>query len=150
MKAQMTIEFIVAAVIFFSLILYIMVFLNTSLSEYREEFYVNDLQSRAIQISDILVHDRMVGVSGGYPVINTTRLDELQLVCDNQYPNLLRSLDLMHHRIKIQVNESGGGDIILDCPAVINIPEMATKVGMMRFGVLNTTNETVRLDLWIW
>lgn len=150
MKAQMTIEFVVAAVLFFSLILYIMLYLNSSISEYREEFYVDELQSRAIQISDMLLHDNVVGVSGGYPVISLSRINSLQQRCDNYYPNLLSDLDLRHHRIKIQINESDTGNAILDCPSVISIPEMATKVSVMRFGVLDTTNEAAIVNLWIW
>jgi hypothetical protein len=150
MKAQMAIEFVVAAVIFFSLILYVLTFMNSSISEYRDEFYVNDLQSRVIQISELLVHDSVVGISGGYPVVSSSRINSLQQRCDDSYPNLLVDLDLRHHRIKIQVNESDTGNAILDCPGVISRPETATKVSIMRFGVLDTTNEAVILNLWVW
>ena len=146
----MTFEFIVAAIVFFSLILYIMVFLNSTLSEYREEFYVNDLQSRVMKISDLLLHNKDVGISGGYPVINTALVDSLQQTCDNNYPSLLRALDITDHRIRIQINKSRSGDIILDCPSVISIPGSATKVGVTRFGVLNTTNEMVIINLLMW
>lgn len=146
----MTFEFVIAAVIFFSLVLYTMIYLNSALSEYRGEFYVNDLQSRAIQISDLLLHNREIGISAGYPYINSSRVNSLSMICNNNYPDFLMDFDLRNHRIKIEINESDTGNIILDCPSIISIPPKVTKVNMMRFGVLDTTNKTAILNLWIW
>ncbi len=150
MKAQMTIEFVISAVVFFSIVLYVLIFLNSSISEYREESYANGLQSMAMQISDLLVHNRAVGLSGGYPVINTTLIDKLQERCDNSYHELLGDLEIEHHRIRIRISESDTGGIILDCPSGISITELATKAGVTRLGVLNGTNQGVTVDLLIW
>lgn len=146
----MTIEFIIAAVIFFSILLYVIIHMNSGLSEYREDFYVNEIQSKAVQISDLLVHNEGIGISGGYPVISGSRISSLDAVCRNDYSyaGLLETLDLKHRRIKIQVNESGTGIVLLDCGP--DMPEKATNAGMTRFGLLDTTNEAVIISLWIW
>lgn len=150
MKAQMTIEFIIAAVVFFSIVLYVVVYLNSGLSEYREDFSVNDLQSRVIQISDFLVHDRVVGVSGGYPVLSTARIDSLNRSCNDDYPELLSMLDLKHRRIRVEINNTETGEVLMDCLEGFVMPKKATKVSMMRFGVLDASGETAVMSLWVW
>lgn len=144
----MTIEYVIAAVVFFSIVLYVVGFLNSNISEYREDFRVNDLQSRAVQISDLLVHNRGVGISGGYPFISNSSLYSLNETCKNSYPGLLEQFDLIHKRIRIQINESETGNIMVDCgPAM---PEKATKATMTRFGILDVTNEIITISLWVW
>lgn len=146
----MTIEFVIAAVIFFSLLLYVVLHLNSGFSEYREDFSTSDIWSRAVQVSDLLVHNRDLGISGGYPVISNSSLHSLNETCKDRYSYIkfLDDLDLKHRRVKIQVNESLTGNSLLDCGP--EIPEKATNAGITRFGLLDTTNEPVIISLWVW
>jgi len=55
MKGQLVFEFIIAGLIFFAIILYTINYLNINVADFRAKFLQNRLQSKAVQVSEILM-----------------------------------------------------------------------------------------------
>jgi len=59
-KGQMVFQFIIAAVIFFAIVLYTLNFLNSNVNSYWNDMFVNELENKAVSVSEVLVKSRGV------------------------------------------------------------------------------------------
>jgi hypothetical protein len=161
----MVFEFVVAAMIFFTIILYTINYLNSSVSAFSNELYINNMETRAIQISELLIHNpgvwdgdepRLVGLCEEWPVLNSIRIGNLHTFCQDpaNYNNLLQNLGLEENRfgstqrynISIRINESGNPVALLDCGPS---PPERRMVNVERFA-LSGENKILSINVWLW
>ncbi|MCK5016115.1 MAG: hypothetical protein KAS32_03505, partial [Candidatus Peribacteraceae bacterium] len=57
MKGQMVFEFIIAGLFFFAIIVYSMNYLSVNVNNFKGDFHQNLIQSKAIQISEIIMSE---------------------------------------------------------------------------------------------
>lgn len=169
-KGQMVFEFIIAAVLFFTIILYVINYLNVNVSAFSSGFYVDDLESKAVQISELLVHNKgkwtgvtpvVVGLAEEWPVLNSTKIQWLNNSCSDAagYIDLLGKFDLVEkpyliekprYDMKIHIkNETGA--LLLDCasPYRRDLPQNISVANMERFAV-SEYGSVLIIDVWVW
>lgn len=110
MKGQLVFEFIIAAVLLFAIIMYIINYLSINFSSFSKEFYSDNLENKLLQISEILILDNNTGLVKNWPVLNYTKIMELNQSCDSNPDHyipddLANKLDVNKENIKIQINK---------------------------------------------
>jgi len=165
----MVFEFLISAVIFFAIIIYVLNYLNTNISIYSGDFYISDLEGRAVQVSELLIKTQGIwegnnpvspGLAIEYPLLNSTKMQYLNGSCGTEsgYIDLLEKLDLVEkpfliekpfYNIKIEINESGAN--LLDCsrPSLPYLPAGIPTSNVERFA-LSENNKTLKINVWIW
>ena len=169
MKGQMVFEFIIAAVLFFAIILYVLNYLNTNVSAFSSDFYIDNLENKAVQISELLIHNKGKWVGGGplivglvqeWPVLNSTKIQWLNDSCSTRpgYIDLLGRFDLLEkpyfiekpsYNMKIQIkNETS---TLLDCasPYRPELPQDIPRANIERFA-LSEDGSLLIMDVWVW
>ena len=161
MKGQMVLEFIISAVMFFAVILFTINYLNNEVSVFSSDYFTNEVESKAVQVSELLLHSpgvwksdgsaEAIGLSDEWPVLNMTKVDYMeQYYCssDNRYNELLEMLDMKIKllyggewinrwlRLYIRIVALDGEELLLECPANGYEPESGTVATMRRFAVL--------------
>lgn len=131
MKGQMIFEFVIAAVLFFGIIVYAINILNVESSIYSSDYIIAELENKAMQVSELLMHDPgiwygdvisapgdvradVIGLSNGWPVLNSTKIKLLRQYCLNDYNDLLDHLDTKmttpfgdrNMKVVIEINET--------------------------------------------
>ncbi|NIO21509.1 MAG: hypothetical protein GTN76_12405 [Candidatus Aenigmarchaeota archaeon] len=157
MKGQFVFEFLIAGIIFFAIVLYAMNFLNANVSDFRGKFYMDKLQSKALQISEILGNDKSsISLVEGPSLFNISKIRNFNATyCNGGYTQLRRDFDLIEkteygdrmHNINITLT-SESGTYVLDCG--YTIPAGTEKAEIERLGVLNENNELVKLRVIVW
>jgi hypothetical protein len=159
MKGQFVFEFLLAGVIFFAIVLYAMNYLNVNVSDFKVRFYSDKLQSKALQISEVLGNEKSsLGLVESPYLFNKSRVDNFDsMYCKDQdgYMKMRVGLDLTErieygerlHNVNITlVTESGL--ILLDCG--YTIPKGTERVEAERVGVFNENGELARLRVIVW
>ena len=133
LKGQLIFEFVVAVVIFFAIVLYTLNYLNTQVTGYSNDYYTESVNSKAVQIAELLVMNKgnwtsfgptvgvkVVGLAEDWPVLNRTKAGALNVYCNANYVALMNNLGVrLQNRLKIVLNEttsSGTVVNIVDCP----------------------------------
>ena len=129
-KGQMIFEFMVAAVLFFGIIIYVLSMLSASMASYGTDAYSNALHSRAFAVSELLVASEgnwsgsvpiSIGLALDYPVLSTTKMNDFDTYCQNNYLAVLNKLNLLEtpyflrgsgktYNIFIEINETSGAN----------------------------------------
>jgi hypothetical protein len=158
MKGQFVFEFIIAGIIFFSIVLYAMNYLNMNVSVFRERFYTDRLQSKALQISDILGNENSpLGIVERPFVFDTERIKNFNATyCDDGgYTGLREDFELVDktaygerlHNVNITL-ATVAGTPLLQCG--YTVPSGTEKAEVERFGILNENKELVRMKIVVW
>jgi hypothetical protein len=154
MKGQLVFEFLVAGMIFFGIVVYTINYMNVNVSDFRLKSYQNRLQSKAVQISEVMMGSGPMSVADGN-VFNITKIDAFnETYCKNitGYQQLVRDLHLyekssfgiMPGNVKIEL--SSQGSVLLECGLVT--PRNVTRAEMGRLGLLQGEMATLRLIVW--
>jgi hypothetical protein len=159
MKGQLVFEFIIAGLIFFMILLYTINYLNVNVSDYRGKFYQSRMQSKAVQVSEILMAGRSnLSLADGNG-FNKTKVgffnstycgfsNYTKLAGDfYMYENL--NYIVVPNNIRIELTLPSSGETILDCgPA--NIPRTinATKAEIGRVGIYD--GQAAKLSVVVW
>jgi hypothetical protein len=164
LKGQAIFEFIIAAVLFFGIIFYVINYLNIQMSTFSNDYYVNELENKAVQITELLMHTPgvwhmdgtpdVVGLSDSWPVLNISKVNMLDEYCRNNYILLMEKLDMETTfpysrrlmKAAIEVNETASNRNILDCGVE---PENITVAKITRYCVTEAGN-TARMDVAVW
>ena len=164
MKGQMVFEFIIATVLFFSIVFYVLNFLNTQTEIYSADYLTNELQSKGFQISEMLVHNQgiwyddgsasVIGLSNKWPILNSTKINMLEDYCLNHYDELLEKLDMematpygtRFMKIVIEINETGTENEIMKCGYE---PQNITVVRVERYGITEE-DKILRISVGVW
>jgi hypothetical protein len=130
-KGQMIFEFIIAAVLFFGIVFYVINYLNIEVGVHSGRYFTNELENKAVQVSEFLMHDPgiwlsgeegppvvdpspvVIGLSDGYPMLNSTKINYLSKTCANDYSTILDKLDM-------GIEVYGGGGRWLKAVIIIN------------------------------
>jgi hypothetical protein len=147
MKAQLIFEFLIAGAIFFGIVLYGVTLMNSNVSNFRNNFYVDKLNSKAIKISEILASDdRFAGLAPNWPLFDAEKISVFVGRCDNPtgYQELVNYFELndkivygveIPHFFRVEINTSSFAEPIICGPAV---PENVTSVYVERIGVYSS------------
>ncbi len=104
MKGQFTIEFVVSAMLFVAIIVYIMTTVSGSIPLFKSQHRTNELKSIAYHISEVMVFSKgswdadpirpiSIGLGADYYVMNSTRIQYFNMSCSNSYSNILKALN---------------------------------------------------------
>lgn len=142
-RGQAVFEFIIAAVLFFAIIFYIINFLDTNMSNYSAGSQFNVLESKSAEISEYLVH---VNLTNEWPILSYANIANLDWSCNDDYSGLLNRFDLGENRFKLQVNE--GPKLLLDCERSKTVPDIQ-KAEIERYALSeNNTILNIRVVVW--
>ena len=85
----------------------------------------------------------IVGVADKYPILNETKIKDLENYCITNYVDMIDGLNL--DRRKFRINISIEGIDYLCGPPVPDVTISKTE----RFGILSN-NKIVRVNVWVW
>jgi hypothetical protein len=148
MKAQLIFEFLIAGAIFFGIVVYGVTLMNSNVSMFRDNFYVDKLNSKAIRMSEVLASgDPQVGLAPNWPFFERERIDGFMSICNtpNGYNNLIDYFELndtmfygteIPHFFSIFINTSSGNTFV--CPSWLEVPKNVTNVYVERLGIYST------------
>jgi hypothetical protein len=159
MKGQLIFEFIIAGLIFFIIIIYTINYLNFNVSDFRDKFYQNRLQSKAFQVSEILMSGQTNLSLTDDGSFNQSKIYMFNLTyCgDANYKKLAEAFymyetttfGILPNNIKIGLSIPESGVVLLDCgPA--NIPRLLnmTKAEVGRVGFYE--GKIAKLGVTVW
>jgi hypothetical protein len=142
-SGQAVFEFIIAAVLFFAVIFYIINYLDTSVTNYSAGSQFNLLEAKTAEISEYLVY---VNLTEEWPLLSYTNIADLDWACNDDYSGLLKRFDLGERKFKLQVNE--GPKLLLDCERTRVVPDKE-RAEIERFALSeNNTILSVRVVVW--
>ncbi len=153
----MIFEFLIAAMVFFSIIFYILNYLSTSVATFSSDAYSDVLQSKAMQISELLVRTEgvwinntplTVGLVKSWPVMDDSKIAGLDYFCQQNYTGLLGLLGLKEglynrtYNVHILINN---GDI-LDC----GFPPRGAQIASVKRYALSEDRGVLAIDVAVW
>jgi len=156
-SGQMIFEFLIAAMVFFGIIFYILNYLSTSVATFSSDAYSDVLQSRVMQISELLVRTegvwinntpRSLGLVKFWPILDDSKIAGMDYFCRNNYTDMLGMLGLLEgpynrtYNVQILVNK---GDL-LDC----GFTPRGAQVAKIRRYALSENRSIVSVDVSIW
>jgi len=158
MKAQAVFEFIIAALVFLSLVMYIFNYMNTTFLSYENEHAATKMESEALRISEVLVRTNGSWVSGtprspglekDWPVLDSQKISWLNASCKGSYNSLLRTLDIdpMTGGLDIDITEMGTGKNLVECQK--SLPEGIPYAHARRVA-LSESGKLLRIDVYVW
>jgi len=154
MKGQIVFEYVIAVFILFSIIIYSINVLSTIVSGYHSRFLNSFMESKALQISEVLMNDPKNGVVKVWPQLDTDKMTAFDQTCRDTdgYMDLLKAFGLMesepyevYHHMNIVINQSTTK--FVDCGR--SPPEKMNKAVVTRFGVL-PSNKIATMQVIVW
>lgn len=157
-KGQLVFEFVIAAIFFFYIVFYVINYLNTAAGVFSNDFYVNSLEFKALETSELLLHNKgtwngnvpeTLGLAVEWPVINSTKIGYLDGYCasNQNYQTILRKLDINYsrgHGMLMYINTSSTN--LMECGL---LPEGFVNANIERFA-LSDQDELLTMSIWIW
>jgi len=145
MKGQAVFEFVVAAMLFFVIIFYMLSFLSTTVSSYRSGFGINRLEAKAIDVSDALVR---INLTEKYPVLSYGRIGYLDGYCahGDNYVRLLSRFGIYWTGGGMRISVKEGRKTILDCG---DFPPDAYTATVDRY-MLSENNTLLGVGVVVW
>jgi hypothetical protein len=124
-------EFMVAVVIFFAIVIYVLNYLNGAVAGYSGDALSQSMESKVTQIGEMLVMNKgnwtasgglgVAGLADRWPVLNRTKMSWLNAYCNGNYAAMLDNLGVNpSKRLKIVINETrqnGAVSTLVDCPS---------------------------------
>ncbi len=172
MKGQLVFEFLVAAILFFAIVVYTLSALGSSIAGASERSQADVTQARALEVSELLMTQKGVWVAGvpqqlglaaaaGYPVLDAQKLQDLETNCAQILGPLLspallgtddKPLRTYQYRIEIRDPAAQPPTLLYGCGAQ---PLELTQGTATRLGLLfNPANpdplQPVSLHVTVW
>jgi hypothetical protein len=155
MKAQAVFEFIVAALILFSIVIYTIEYLSTSFAAHHDIAASSDLESKAMRVSGMLLGDTDVGIFSDWPTLSKYEMRMLNDSCDGSgYFDVLDKFGLnqtypvlKYNRLYI-IAQSEDGDVYIKCGRVPVEGEASGRV--VRFGYIEEDDEIANITVTVW
>jgi hypothetical protein len=153
MKGQLVFEFVIAAMILFSIVIYSVSYSVGTVNAFHRGFVSDSLQSWALKVSDTLLNDPANGIVSEWPDISISGMSALQSECSNDYDSVLERFGLARRssfdrplHIYVTVEDEGGSGIMTcgDFP-----PPSLEKATVTRFGRL-PSDTFARVEVTIW
>ena len=164
-KGQLVFEFLVAVLIFFGILFYVLNYLGSSVSSYREAYASESMEGLSYKIGELLAMNKgnwsngipaVVGLAEGWPVLNWSKIQWLNEYCapanPANYQDLKRKLGIDDREgFSVVVDEiRPGGSInnLAKCPSG-SVPEIR-QAQSTRYGILDTTRNVVVIKTFVW
>lgn len=153
MKGQLIFEFVTAVIFFLGMVFYVINYMGTEASGISTNFQNHLMENMAVRVSEMIVrgegvwsggNPKVIGLAKEWPVLDKTKISNLNTYCKNNYQELLEKLEVKPYRVRIEINDSNG--YVLECGKII---KNATRVGITRFAV-SEDNDILRVGVWIW
>ena len=151
MKGQLVFEFVIAAFILFGIILFVINSLAANMNVYHGNFKSNFLESRAMQISEVLMNDPMNGIVDEWPVLNEVKMASFNTSCNGDYINMLINFSMIEslpypslHHMRVLVNATDGQEFV-NCGRVP--PANISTATVTRFGVIPPPTDKIAVIL---
>jgi len=167
----MVFEFTAAALMFFGIMFFIITYMNQSVRSFSSDAYREVLQSKAFQISDMLIKSQgvwtgdpgvpiVVGMAAEWPMLNATKMEWMRVFCTKPdgsgYETLKRVLGLKEklydfdtgekRNFNITVTDVRLGSILLNCG---KDPAGMRRTYIRRVAVTENANlATVDVSVW--
>ena len=170
MKGQMIFEFVIAAVLFFGIVFYSINLMNSEVNVYSGDYFMNELENKAIQVSELLVHNPgiwygdeatadmdIVGLSNGWPIMNSTKTNLLEDYCfnngygaylaDNLDAELSTPYGGRKMKVYLRINEiNPDKELVYSCGYE---PEDVTFARVDRFGITED-GDMINISVGVW
>jgi hypothetical protein len=154
MKGQMVFEFIIAAMILFAIVIYIINYISYAAGIYHSDFISSYLESRALQVSEVLMSDPEKGLVTEWPLLSQGRMSSFNVTCNQKYLELLDNFGLREqlpysktYHLSVLVVSSSGKKYV-DCGRTP--PEKVTSAMVTRFGMLPSRRELAMVEVAVW
>lgn len=158
MKGQLVFEFMIAVVVFFGVVVYVLNYLNGNVSAYSADSLSESRQSKASQIGELLVLNKgnwaggipaVVGLSEEWPVLNYSKIMWMNASCNSDYHGFMDKLGVPYRNgLKIMVMDEQGG-YLADCMWGKPVPANMAKAEAKRYG-LNQTGSVLAVSVYVW
>jgi len=161
MKGQLVFEFVIAIFILFGIIIYAIDYLSTNMNTYHARFLSNFLESRAIQISEVLLNDPVNGIVSEWPLLDKTKMQDFNHTCYYNYLDVLYNFSMIEdlpytqlYHMHVQVNSTDGYEYVV-CgrtpPENITIwHHIASRATVTRFGFVPADNKIATIEVVVW
>jgi len=174
-KGQLVFEFLVAVLIFFGILFYVLNYLGSSVSSYREAYASESMGGLSYKIGELLAMNKgnwtgasprmvpgVLGLAEDWPVLNYSKIQSLQWYCNNRpeyYDDLKRKLSLGEERnfgiVINEINRSGGIVNMVNCPqdeitCSCRIPKAIRRSEVKMYGVLDTNGNVIVIYSHVW
>jgi len=161
LKGQLVFEFIVATLFFLAIIMYTINYLNSTVFLYSSDHHINILESKAWQISEVLVRSQgdwsgspplALGLANEWPELDEDKISDLETLCQSSMNDVIRLLnvDSQMHWIALEVNKSlgsGGETNLLECGS---LPSGIQNARVTRFGISDMDQKLLKVTVWYW
>jgi hypothetical protein len=165
LKGQAVFEFVIATLFFLAIIIYTINYLNSTVFLFSGEYRTNSLESRAWQVSEILVRSpgqwsglspNMVpsemGLAEDWPLLSEDKIESLDNWCQANMDEMMLLLDVdpRYHGIRLEVNKTldVGEMTILECGSP---PRGIQSAKVTRFGIGDGVNRRLlKVRVWYW
>ncbi len=162
MKGQAVFEFVIAALILFSIIMYVISYMSTSFDLHHELFKSNRLEASALRVSDIIISDPENGIVDSWPNMSVSRMNDFHDACNQKgmdgedvgYFDLLEKFNLRDQTpysryTQLNIRVIGDyGDVYVDCGRTPF--DEGTKGTVTRFGYVPERNQAARIVVTVW
>jgi hypothetical protein len=162
-KGQLVFEFIIAAFILFAVIIYVLNFLSITVNQMHESFLASIMEGKALQISEVLMHDPVNGLASEWPMLSKAKMESFNTSCSDVdgYKNLLESFGVVEktpqsemHHVRILVNESAGREYVkcgYNPPPVAGLMyRVSSKATATRFGFVPEDDTIATVEVVVW
>ena len=161
-KGQTVFEFILAAIVLFSIIIYTLTYVGSEVSLFTNNFNSDRMESKIIQISESLLNPYSKNnIVDKWPVFDHNKMMIFDNNCTGNYAALLNELELYEtdplgtqHNIHMRVR----GEIlsqppltIIDCGRLpIDLVNRPKVFEIKRVGIDSSNGNPVELKIWLW
>jgi len=146
MKGQLIFQFIIAAIIFFAIIIYTINFLNIKAGYYADTMFTNDLEMKLLTISEVLTKNTL---SENWPVLDANKINDFISDCNQHKDDVYRRLGIENYNFKISITSSKITNFNYECgdnPSGVNVAHIK------RYAVVDWNGEIkpVSMEMWLW
>ncbi len=157
MKGQLVFEFLVAVLVFFGIVFYVINYLSWTVSGYSNDFSAENMESEASQIGELLVLNKgswsggvpiVVGLAQEWPVLNSTKISWLNASCNSDYGGFVKKLDV-HPKYRMKITIRNETAFLADCRWSQAISGNVTKAETKRYA-LSESGSVLAVYVTIW
>ena len=154
----MVFEFVVAAVLFIGIMVFVLNMLNSNVSVFSEDYRLYSLEGRVVSVSEAMVKTREgVGLAKEWPVLNSSKIADVDYFCSfpGNYTAFLSKLSLLG---KPRVGTFEAKVVVTDTVTEVNLLECSSPSGTVgspfstieRFGVSDLDGSVLKVSAWVW
>ncbi|MBI4021247.1 MAG: hypothetical protein HY369_03320 [Candidatus Aenigmarchaeota archaeon] len=153
-KGQLVFEFVVAAIVFIGIVVFVLNTLNSTVSLFSDDYLSTVQESKAIAASEILVKTNgSIGFAAAWPVLSATKMAAFNATCTNAYETVRHDLDLLEkpafgdYQVRVEVAAVDGSLNAVSCGPPL--PKGVDLAAVRRIA-LGDTGMPLAVQVWVW